>query len=44
MVTVYTQELNWLQNNYIFLQSIVNLEKKNKILITAKNDIDTDKN
>jgi hypothetical protein len=25
--TVYTRELNWLQNNAIFLDSIVNLER-----------------
>jgi hypothetical protein len=25
--TVHTQELNWVQNNSIFLESIVNLER-----------------
>jgi hypothetical protein len=31
---LYTQELNWVQNNLILLDSIVNL-KKNKIINTA---------
>jgi hypothetical protein len=30
-----TRELNWVQNNSIFLDSIVNLTKINKIPITA---------
>jgi hypothetical protein len=33
--TVQTQELNWVQNNSIFLDSIVNLKQINKIPITA---------
>jgi hypothetical protein len=31
---LYIQELNWVQNNSILLDSIVNL-KKNKIIISA---------
>jgi hypothetical protein len=47
--TVHTQELNWVQNNSIFLDSIVNLKIINKILIShhrtfhLKNDSDSDK-
>jgi hypothetical protein len=29
---LYTQELNWVQNNSILLDSILNLKKKNKII------------
>jgi hypothetical protein len=32
--TVHTQELNWMQNNSIFLDSIGNL-KKNKIKVSS---------
>jgi hypothetical protein len=31
----YTRELNWVQNNSIFLDSVVNLTKINKNRITA---------
>jgi hypothetical protein len=42
---LYTQELNWVQNNSILLDSIVNLNK-NKIINTApkKNYSDIDNN
>jgi hypothetical protein len=33
--TVHTQELNWVQNNSIFLESIVNLERNKYNPITA---------
>jgi hypothetical protein len=32
---LYIQELNWVQNNSILLDSIVNLKKKKKIINTA---------
>jgi hypothetical protein len=34
-ISEYTRELNWVQNNSIFLDSIVNLTKINKNLITV---------
>jgi hypothetical protein len=43
--TVHTQELNWVQNNSIFLDSIVNLKKKSHHrTFHLKNDSDSHKN
>jgi hypothetical protein len=33
--TVHRQELNWVQNNSIFLDAFINLKKRNTILITV---------